>query len=106
MRAIALFAAAALCEIGGCFSYWVFFRLSRSPLWLLPGTAALVTFAWLLSRVETPFAGRAYAAYGGMYIAASLVWLAAVERGTPDRWDVLGAVLCLLGAGLILWGPR
>lgn len=51
-------------------------------------------------------AGRAFAAYGGMYIAASLGWLWALEGQAPDRWDVAGAVVCLVGAGLILWGPR
>jgi small multidrug resistance family-3 protein len=63
-------------------------------------------FAWLLSRVDAPLAGRVYAAYGGVYILASLLWLAIVERATPDRWDVLGAAICLVGACVILWGPR
>jgi len=67
---------------------------------------ALVVFAWSLSRVDAVFAGRAYAAYGGVYILAALVWLTVVERTPPDRWDVLGAAVCLVGAGIILWGPR
>ena len=106
MRSIAFFAAAAFCEIAGCFSFWVCFRLDRSALWLVPGMGSLAAFAWLLSRVAVPFAGRAYAAYGGVYILASLVWLAVVERALPDRWDVLGAAICLVGACVILWGPR
>lgn len=56
--------------------------------------------------MDAAFAGRVYAAYGGVYILASLAWLALVERHTPDRWDVLGAAICLAGAGVILWGPR
>ncbi len=57
-------------------------------------------------RVEADMAGRAYAAYGGVYIVASLAWLWTVEGARPDRWDVLGATLCILGAGVILFGPR
>jgi small multidrug resistance family-3 protein len=106
MRSLALFAAAALCEIAGCFAFWACFRLHRPALWLVPGMASLAAFAWLLSRVESPFAGRVYAAYGGVYILASLVWLAVVERSAPDRWDLIGAVICLLGASVILGGPR
>lgn len=106
MSSIVLFVCAAFCEIAGCFSFWGYFRLHRSGLWLVPGVGFLVVFAWLLSRADVAFAGRTYAAYGGVYILASLVWLAVVERGTPDRWDVLGAAICLVGAGVILWGPR
>jgi small multidrug resistance family-3 protein len=58
------------------------------------------------SHIDSAFAGRAYAAYGGIYIVASLAWLAAIERQTPDRWDALGAALCLGGAAVILFGPR
>ncbi|HEY0510920.1 MAG TPA: YnfA family protein [Thermoanaerobaculia bacterium] len=106
MRSIALFAVAAVCEIAGCFSFWAAFRLHRSSWWLLPGMASLAVFAWLLSRVDAAFAGRVYAAYGGVYILASLAWLAVVERHAPDRWDLLGAAVCLLGACIILLGPR
>jgi small multidrug resistance family-3 protein len=106
LRPLALFFAAAMCEIAGCFSFWAVFRLHRLWLWLVPGAAALLVFAWFLSQVEAPFAGRVYAAYGGVYILASLGWLTIVERAMPDRWDLLGVAICLLGAGVILWGPR
>ena len=106
MRSLGLFAVAALCEIAGCFTFWMVFKLHRPALWLLPGVGSLALFALLLSRVESPFAGRAYAAYGGVYILASLAWLALVERSLPDRWDLIGGVICLLGASVILWGPR
>ncbi len=106
MPSFAIYAAAAVAEISGCFAFWAWLRLGRSALWVLPGVAALVIFAFLLTRIDTLFAGRAYAAYGGVYIAASLAWLWAVEGARPDRWDLVGAVICLGGAAVILFGPR
>jgi small multidrug resistance family-3 protein len=103
---IAVYALAALAEIAGCFAFWAWARLDRSPLWLVPGVASLILFAFLLTRVESAFAGRAFAAYGGVYILASLAWLWAVEGARPDRWDAIGAGVCLAGAAIILWGPR
>jgi small multidrug resistance family-3 protein len=97
---------AALAEIGGCFAFWAWLRLDRSPLWLLPGVGSLVLFAYLLTRVEADAAGRAYAAYGGVYIAASLIWLWLIEGQRPDRWDAAGAAICLAGAAVILLGHR
>lgn len=106
LAALPTFAAAALLEIAGCFAFWAWLRLDRSALWLLPGSAALLGFAWLLTRIDATHAGRAFAAYGGVYIACSLAWLWAVEGARPDRWDALGAATCLAGAALILFGPR
>jgi small multidrug resistance family-3 protein len=106
MTALPVYAAAALAEIAGCFAFWAWARLDRSALWLLPGMASLALFAWLLTRIEADFAGRAFAAYGGIYILASLAWMWAVEGLRPDRWDLAGAALCLAGAAVILWGPR
>ena len=102
----ALYLLAALAEIAGCFAFWAVLRLGRSAWWLVPGALSLAFFAWSLTRVDTAFAGRAFAAYGGVYIAASLAWLWAVEGARPDRWDVIGACLCLAGAAVILLGPR
>lgn len=102
----ALYALAALAEIAGCFAFWAWLRQGASPLWAVAGTVSLILFALILTRVDAAFAGRAYAAYGGVYIAASLLWLWAVEGTRPDRWDTLGAVICLTGAAIILWGPR
>jgi small multidrug resistance family-3 protein len=96
---------AAIAEIAGCFAFWAVFRLGKPHGWLLAGTAALLIFAYALTRVEAEAAGRAFAAYGGIYIVASLVWLKLVEGVSPDRWDIIGGAICLGGATLILWGP-
>jgi small multidrug resistance family-3 protein len=101
-----IYIAAALAEIAGCFSFWAW-RREGKPIWLLaPGLVSLALFAWLLTLVDSAAAGRAYAAYGGIYICASLAWLWAVEGVRPDRWDTLGASLSLAGAAVILLGPR
>ena len=104
--AFAFYLAVALAEIAGCFAFWAWLRLRRSALWAVPGVVALAAFALLLTRIDAAFAGRAYAAYGGVYIAASLVWLRAVEGFAPDRWDLIGAGVSLAGAAIIIFGPR
>lgn len=106
MTALVWYMVAACFEIGGCFSFWAWLRMAKSPLWTIPGAFSLVAFALILTRVEADFAGRAYAAYGGIYIVSSLLWLWAVENTPPDRWDVVGSALCLAGVGVILFGPR
>ena len=106
MRSLAIYALAALAEIGGCFAFWAWLKLGRSPLWALPGVASLIVFALLLTRIDSANAGRAYAAYGGVYILASMVWMRMAEGAEPDRWDLAGLCLCLAGAAVILWAPR
>lgn len=101
-----IYVAAALAEIGGCFAFWAWLRLGKTILWIVPGFASLATFAILLTLVDVSAAGRAYAAYGGVYVAASLAWLWAMEGVRPDRFDVGGAALCLTGAAVILFAPR
>ncbi|MBB3020567.1 small multidrug resistance family-3 protein [Microvirga lupini] len=106
MTTILAYSLAALAEIAGCFAFWAWLRLDRSLLWLIPGGLSLALFAYLLTLVEAGAAGRAYAAYGGVYIVASLLWLWTVEGIRPDRWDLTGGAICLMGAALILLGPR
>ncbi|WP_176562648.1 YnfA family protein [Paracoccus liaowanqingii] len=103
---LGLYLLAALAEIAGCFAFWAWLRLGRSVLWLVPGIAALALFAWLLTRVEADFAGRAYAAYGGIYVAASVGWLWMTEGQMPTRLDLLGAGLCIAGTLVIVAGAR
>lgn len=100
------YALAAAAEIAGCFAFWAWLRMGKSALWVAPGMVSLALFAFLLTRVDSDAAGRAYAAYGGIYIAASILWLWLVEHRAPDRWDLIGTAVCLAGAGIILLGPR
>lgn len=106
IKPFALFLVAALFEIAGCFAFWAWLRLGRSPWLVVPGVLSLVLFAGTLARVEAAYAGRAYAAYGGIYIVSALLWLLLVEGVLPDQWDILGGLLCIAGALLILFGPR
>jgi small multidrug resistance family-3 protein len=101
-----LYIAAAVAEIAGCFAVWAWWRLDKSPWWLVPGVTSLALFAWLLAQVDADAAGRAFAAYGGIYITTSLAWLWAAEGVRPDRWDMAGALVCIGGASLILFAPR
>ena len=106
MMVFAWYLAAALGEIAGCFAFWAWLRLDKSPLWTIPGTVSLILFACALTRVDAAAAGRVYAAYGGIYILSSLIWLWAIEGVRPDRWDVIGASACLIGTAIVLFGPR
>lgn len=107
MTTVFLYLFAALAEIAGCFAFWAWWRLDRSVLWLIPGVASLILFAGALALVEQAAAGRTFAAYGGVYIVASLAWLWGVEGVPPALTDWIGAGLCLAGVGVILIGaPR
>lgn len=106
MNSLLWYGLAALGEIAGCFAFWAWLRNQKSAWFILPGVGALILFALALTRIDASHAGRAYAAYGGIYIASSLGWLWAVEGMRPDRWDLAGAGLCLVGTGVILFGPR
>jgi small multidrug resistance family-3 protein len=106
IKPVLIYTGAALAEIGGCFAFWLWLRSGKPWLWILPGLASLVLFAWLLTLIDAVYAGRAYAAYGGIYVTASVVWMWALEGARPDRWDIVGAVVILVGAAIILLGPR
>lgn len=100
------FFLAALFEIAGCFAFFMWLRQGKSALWVIPALLSLTLFALLLTRVEANYAGRAYAAYGGIYIVASIGWLMVVERVRPLSSDWIGVALCVIGASVILFGPR
>jgi small multidrug resistance family-3 protein len=100
------FFLAAVFEIGGCYAFYLWLRIGKSAWWIVPALISLSLFGLLLTRVEAAYAGRAYAAYGGIYILTSLLWLAVVEKVRPAGSDWLGALLCVAGACVILWGPK
>ena len=103
---LAIYAGAALAEIAGCFAVWAWMRQGASAIWLVPGVASLAAFAWLLALAPSDFAGRAYAAYGGVYISLAIFWLWWVDGVRPSRWDLLGVALCLAGMAVIMFAPR
>ena len=101
-----LFVITAGAEILGCYTVYLWLKAARSWWWLVPGAASLGLFAWLLTLHSSSSAGRVYAAYGGVYIATAMGWQWAVEHQHPDRWDLLGAGVCLTGMAIIVLGPR
>ena len=104
-RAFALFVVTAIAEIAGCYLPYLWLRRDASAWILLPAAVSLGAFAWLLTLHPTE-AGRTYAAYGGVYVATAVVWLWLIDGQLPDRWDVIGAAVCILGMAIIVLGPR
>ena len=103
---IAVYFLAALAEIGGCFAFWSWMRSGAGIWWLVPGIASLCLFGWLLTLSQPAAAGRAFAAYGGIYVLCAVAWMMAVERIAITRADVAGVLLCLSGCVVILVGQR
>lgn len=101
-----IFFIAAFFEIFGCFAFWLYFRLEKTPLWLLLGVISLIFFAYVLTKIDVENAGRVYAIYGGIYIFASLLWLVLVEKESFNHWDIIGASICILGASVIFIGNQ
>jgi small multidrug resistance family-3 protein len=105
-RSLALFGLAALAELGGVYLIWLGLREDRG--WLLVGLGALGlgTYGIIATFQPDPNFGRVFAAYGGVFIVGSILWGMAFHGFRPDRWDLWGGALCLLGVGLIMFGPR
>lgn len=104
-RAALLLTITALAEIVGCYLPYRWLRRGGSPWMLIPAVLSLALFAWLLTLHPTA-AGRTYAIYGGVYITMAVFWLWLIDGQRPDRWDLVGAGLCLLGVAIIAIGPR
>ena len=102
IRNLVVFTAAAFLEILGCFTFWLWLRRGTAPTIVVVGIFSLIGFAVALTRVDSALAGRAYAAYGGIYIAASLVWLWLVEGQQPTGSDLLGVSIAIIGALVIV----
>ncbi|CZE46224.1 YnfA family protein [Campylobacter geochelonis] len=103
VKEILYYLVAAFFEILGCFSFWIVIKNAKNPLWLGVGVISLVIFAYILTKVESEFASRAYAAYGGIYIISSLLWLVFIEKQAITKYDFLGAFLSILGASIIIF---
>lgn len=101
-----IYFSAAFFEILGCYSFWMVFKLQKSSYWLVVGLISLVTFAYLLTKVNLEFAGRAYAVYGGIYIVSSLLWLYFIEKQSFNKFDVLGSLVIFVGISVILLGNQ
>ncbi|WP_007026516.1 YnfA family protein [Saccharomonospora iraqiensis] len=106
LRSVALFLVAALAEIGGAWLVWQGVREHRGLVWIGAGVVALGLYGFVATLQPDPHFGRILAAYGGVFVAGSLAWGMVVDGYRPDRFDVLGAVLCLVGVAVIMYAPR
>ncbi|MEV1005688.1 YnfA family protein [Nonomuraea sp. NPDC050202] len=105
-RSLLLFALAALAEIGGAWLVWQGVREQRGLLWVGAGVVALGLYGFVATLQPDANFGRILAAYGGVFVAGSLAWGMVVDGFRPDRWDVIGALVCLLGVLVIMYAPR
>ncbi|MER6215437.1 MULTISPECIES: YnfA family protein [unclassified Streptomyces] len=106
VRSVALFAAAALFEIGGAWLVWQGVREHRGWAWIGAGVIALGVYGFVATLQEDANFGRILAAYGGVFVAGSLAWAMVLDGYRPDRADVLGALMCLTGVAVIMYSPR
>lgn len=106
LRSVALFALAALAEIGGAWLIWQGIRESRGLLWIVGGVLALGAYGFVATLQPDPHFGRILAAYGGVFVAGSLAWGVLLDGYQPDRYDLIGALICLVGVAVIMYAPR
>ena len=106
LRSILLFVLAAIAEIGGAWLIWQGWREHRGIVWIAGGIVALGAYGFVATFQPDPNFGRILAAYGGIFVAGSLTWGVLVDRFKPDRYDLLGAAICLLGVAVIMYAPR
>jgi small multidrug resistance family-3 protein len=106
LRALVLFTAAAVAEIGGAWLVWQGVREHRGASWVGAGIAALAAYGFVATMQEDPNFGRILAAYGGIIVAGSLAWGIVADGFRPDRWDYAGAAVCLAGVAIIMFAPR
>jgi small multidrug resistance family-3 protein len=106
IKSVALFVVAALAEIGGAWLVWQGVREHRGLLWVGGGVIALGLYGFVATLQPDANFGRILAAYGGVFVAGSLAWGMVVDKFKPDRWDIIGAIICLVGVALIMYAPR
>jgi small multidrug resistance family-3 protein len=105
-RSVLLFVLAAVAEIGGAWLVWQGVRESRGWLWIGAGVIALGLYGFVATLQPDAQFGRILAAYGGVFIAGSLAWGMVADGFRPDRYDVVGALICLVGVAVIMYAPR
>lgn len=105
-RSLALFALAALAEIGGAWLIWQGVREQRGLLWVAAGVIALGAYGFVATLQPDANFGRILAAYGGVFVAGSLAWGVVADGFRPDRFDLVGAAICLIGVAVIMYAPR
>lgn len=105
-RSIGLFVVAAVFEIGGAWLVWQGVREHRGLIWVGAGVIALGVYGFVATLQPDAQFGRILAAYGGVFVAGSLVWGMVADGYRPDRFDVLGAIICLVGVAVIMYAPR
>ena len=106
MKSLFWFIVAAFAEIAGCYAFWMMLRLQKGMTPLIWGLPALLVFAYALAKIDAAHAGRVYAGYSAIYLIASLIWMRGIEGVSPDRWDMIGSGICLVGAAVIILTPR
>ncbi len=106
LRSLVLFILAGLAEIGGGWLVWQWLRDGRGLLWGATGALILILYGVIPTLQREPAFGRVYAAYGGVFIVLSLIWGRVVDGWRPDRFDILGAAIALVGVAIIMWGRR
>lgn len=106
VRSLVLFALAALFEIGGAWLVWQGVREQRGLVWAGAGVIALGLYGFVATLQPDAHFGRILAAYGGVFVAGSLLWGVVADGFRPDRWDVVGALVCLVGVVVIMYAPR
>ncbi|MDP4161810.1 MAG: YnfA family protein [Bacillota bacterium] len=106
MKAISLFILAGLAEIGGGYLIWLWLREGRSASLGAIGGVILIVYGIIPTFQSFPSFGRVYAAYGGIFILLAVLWGWGIDKKTPDLYDWIGSLICLVGVSVILWGPR
>lgn len=106
VRSLALFVLAAIAEIGGAWLVWQGVREHRGLLWIGAGVIGLGLYGFVATLQPDPHFGRILAAYGGIFVAGSLAWGVIVDGFRPDRYDIIGAAVCLLGVAIMMYAPR
>ncbi|WP_436501219.1 YnfA family protein [Actinokineospora sp. HUAS TT18] len=106
VKSVALFILAALAEIGGAWLVWQGVREQRGWVWVVGGVLSLGAYGFVATLQPDAHFGRVLAAYGGVFIAGSLAWAMVMDGFLPDRWDIIGATVCLVGVTVIMYAPR